>query len=560
MLIIKHKTKLRLFVPFCLILIGICYYGCRKDTKTESTANLSPTVAQAKTWYESTYPISATNSKLAVQSTGANANQSVDLSQVLKPDWAHGVTYTRFKAGVVELPLAPSAVNTVISLGHSAAIMAHYKPQYTRSSFLLINDSTGYHAYVMTLIADSTYIKNDPTKLDRDKYNKRDSDFSGFCIYSTPKGKLVSCWYYQNGQLFYSVAANPYGSGQVAQSYIGNNGKQLADLESEDCYDVSWDTYGNGELTNSEYLYTVCFESTGGSGGGGSTGGSGGGTTTGGGVGNGTTTTPCSTASGSSIITRSKSINVYGPPPGSGAPVGVASGYPPPTTTTSCDETPITGPNTIKIVFCQGLTTQEQNSITSTVAAFSTEDCASRFLYNYFGGKTISFCITPGNYNANYNPATGGFTFSTDQMATPANADLLEHEFFHDYQNATYPGGILPYGENTTTGANNPGAVNIEFEQAVFNDIATGGRSAFTQGTPEQRTDYDSWISSLTNNGTVYPQLSPGTAAYSQFITSYNSYLSEYNNIPGNAYTSSIINLTPQALINLFNIVTSPNC
>jgi hypothetical protein len=48
--------------------------------------------------------------------------------------------------------------------------------------------------------------------------------------------------------------------------------------------------------------------------------------------------------------------------------------------------------------------TQEQNSIRSTVATFSTEDCASRFLYGYFGGQTISFCIKAGNYSTAYLP------------------------------------------------------------------------------------------------------------------------------------------------------------
>jgi hypothetical protein len=205
------------------------------------------------------------------------------------------------------------------------------------------------------------------------------------------------------------------------------------------------------------------------------------------------------------------------------------------------------------------LSAAEQNSIISTVNTFKSEDCASKFLYNYFQNQSFNFCISSGSYNVIFNPNTNTFTFSNDQVATPTFASLLEHEFFHAYQNSIYPGGISSYGQNPSNGANSAGFVNIEFEQAVFHDIVSGNINAFAKGTSAQNNAYTAWIKGLTNNGTVYPKLTPGTPAYTTFINQYTSYLDQYNALPNNPNTSPIINLTPQAFIDLFNSVT-PNC
>ncbi len=178
----------------------------------------------------------------------------------------------------------------------------------------------------------------------------------------------------------------------------------------------------------------------------------------------------------------------------------------------------------------------------------------------HFSGQAFSFCIdsTANGFNVSYSPQNNSFTFATDFAATPVFADLLEHEFFHAYQNSTYPGGTTIYAKKA--GAANPaGFVNIEFEEAVFLDIATNSHQAFSSGTADQQNQYNTWISNLTANGTAYPQLTTGTAAYTTFINQYNSFLSQYNALPNNPNTSPIINLTPQAFLTLFKNVT-PNC
>lgn len=332
-------TNPRFSLCFIVLLGVIIIHSCKKDNKTTGPA-LPPAVAEAKLWYESTYPVATTanTSKLSTQSAGNAANPLVDLSQALKPDWTRAATYKRLGANVVELPLSSASVPKVFSINKGLPVS---RIKNSRSSFLLLNDSTGYHAYVMTLIADSSYLKNDPGKLDHDKYNKRDSDFSGTLIYSTPKGKFVSAWIYKNGILVAGTASG----GNVSQATQGVNNassKKLAQASSdEDCYDVYWDTISNGEVTNEEYLYTICI---GGAGSGGN-GGTGSAPPTGSSSGGGNTTAPppCppSTPSVESVNSHLHTDVVQPQPPPAG---GGDTGYPPPTTNPSPCAVPVATP------------------------------------------------------------------------------------------------------------------------------------------------------------------------------------------------------------------------
>jgi hypothetical protein len=183
-------------------------------------------------------------------------------------------------------------------------------------------------------------------------------------------------------------------------------------------------------------------------------------------------------------------------------------------------------PPPFAINFCSELSAAEQTSIIMTVDAFETEDCPSKYLANFFTGKSFGFCINSAvQGNVYYDPSDNSFTFSTEHAASPTFAFLLEHEFFHAFQNASYPGGINAYGKNANTGLPNPGFSKIEFEQAVFYDIVNGSQQAFINGTDAQRAAYRNWINGLTANGTIYPKLNPSSANYAQFISDYNSFL-----------------------------------
>ncbi|MGN8068222.1 hypothetical protein [Mucilaginibacter sp. SG564] len=309
--------------------IAIIINSCKKDSNTAQQDKISdPVIAQAKNWYESTYP--ATNIKLSTLATGSH----IDLSQLIKPDWQHNASYTRFNRSVLELPVDASSVKTAITLSNSPSGNPVYKKEYSRSSFLTLNNGSGYKAYVMTVIADSSYLKGDLTKLDHNKYNKHDADFSGAVIYSTPKGAFVSGWFYKNGSITGKISFPKIGAGH--SSTVSKAAVNSLKTNMLNCVDWYQAYYVNGNLVLGEYLGSTgdCSEDTPvlpGSGGG-NTGGNGDGNTGGGGVippGD-----PCAglhSVSPTQAVNSIKEINIVNPNPPDGSPNPPGDGgFPPP--------------------------------------------------------------------------------------------------------------------------------------------------------------------------------------------------------------------------------------
>ncbi|MEZ2336749.1 hypothetical protein AB6735_13995 [Mucilaginibacter sp. RCC_168] len=169
------KSHLLLLVFFSSIALII--NSCKKDSHTAQQNTITnPVVAEAKSWYESTYP--SGTGKLNIQSTATH----FDFSLATKPDWNHAATYTRFDDNVFEMPFdAAASAKIALGLKNEKGDQA-YDPNLSRSSFLLIKQLGKYNAYIMTIIADAAYLKGDLHKLDGNKYNKRDSDFSGVVL------------------------------------------------------------------------------------------------------------------------------------------------------------------------------------------------------------------------------------------------------------------------------------------------------------------------------------------------------------------------------------------
>lgn len=300
------KKLYGLLAAICLIAVII--NSCKKDAHTDQQDKISdPVIAQAKSWYESTYP--ATN-KLNTQTTTGNK----DLSQLIKPDWEHPASYSRFNKKVIEMPVDPSA-----KFGSAMKNMQTGQTTnkaYSRSSYILLNNGTGYDAYVMTLIADSAYLKNDLGKLTRNSYSKRDADYSGLVLYFTPNGKYVGGWRYKDGKIVTSGASQNGSTTTKVQSINGSKLKpDNIDVPSVDCTDWYWVTYDNGDPIEFEYMYTTC-------------------TTSGGGGGDNGPATPPSCPPGTSRTQSTGHLAVNNmplPPPDDGG-----GGFPPPTTPGPC--------------------------------------------------------------------------------------------------------------------------------------------------------------------------------------------------------------------------------
>ena len=229
--------KLCLFIFFTLCSV---IYGCRKEAHTgkeSATTLIDPALADAKSWYERTYIANSNGQSLHTNST------ATDLSQKVKPDWQHASNYARLNQDVIEMPIDPdSKFGSILK----KKVNSHaYDKSYTRSSFLLLKSEKGYEAYIMTIVADSSYIKKNPAKLANNTYQQHDADFSGLVLYFTPKGKYVNGYAYRNGQVV------------LPASQVQTSGKPRVQL-AQVCIDWFWEVYIDGKLVSSEYLYTTC--------------------------------------------------------------------------------------------------------------------------------------------------------------------------------------------------------------------------------------------------------------------------------------------------------------
>ncbi|MDB4924730.1 hypothetical protein [Mucilaginibacter sp.] len=270
----NYLTK-SVVIKLCTVLLaGISLFiihSCKKDLKTQQEAPLADAdIANAKEWYTNAYPLNiaaASNTKLAMQSV----NSHRDFSQFMNPDWQHGKKYTRLNREVIELPLDPAS-KALFALKNIENNKLYADKKNSKSSFLLLKNGQGYDAYIMTIIADSDYLKGDYSKLARNTYSKRDTGFSGLVLYFTPKGKFISGHGYKNGHL---IAPAKSTNAQQVQ----NTGKLKTNTaEAVICGDWYLNTYINEVLISSEYLYTECWYGSG-SGSGGDGGGGGGGST-----------------------------------------------------------------------------------------------------------------------------------------------------------------------------------------------------------------------------------------------------------------------------------------
>jgi len=232
------------------------YYGCKK-TYTEEENTTSTVVAAAQAWYQNAYPRNSDDN--SINSIG---NQT-DISKFTSPNWNHAKAYDRLGSHVVELPLDSTRL---ITINTSPGTGARYNANsLSRSSFLILNKDGAYAAFVMTVIADSGYIKNDFKKLQSNTYKRRDKDFSGTLLYSTPTGKLIKGWQYKNGTVTGVILPTTPNTGGNRVQGIGS----MLKTNSISCTDWYLDYYSGDSYIGSVYLgYSCTFTPDGGGGGG----------------------------------------------------------------------------------------------------------------------------------------------------------------------------------------------------------------------------------------------------------------------------------------------------
>jgi hypothetical protein len=257
----KRLSKLSVVLLFIAAFFIID--GCRKAaTFQDISAGLTdPEVLQAKSWYDITYPTNTGNGNPGrMSASGFGGESKYDYSQHVKPWWQHTAKYSRFGKHVFEVPIDPT--NPVLLALQNKTTGKFIAPkENSRSSFLIMDSATGYEAYIMTIIADSAYLNGDHGKLNRNTYNKRDTDFSGMVFYFTPKGNYLNGYAYKNGHLLSpsSSSARPI-KGNVVQNQgkLKTNGAVVPD-DPDGCttyYLAYYDS--DGYLVSYTYLYQIC--------------------------------------------------------------------------------------------------------------------------------------------------------------------------------------------------------------------------------------------------------------------------------------------------------------
>jgi len=233
-----QKALIKLSGLLTLVLMLLIANGCHKDsTYQDISQNITDTeVLAAQTWYNNTYLNSTT-----VKTNGVG--NTISFAKIIHANWQKAVKYNRFGKTVIEMPDDKSGniLPTFKSL-HKA-----FSSKYIKSSVLILKDNKGYSSYIMTIIADSIYLKNDFVKLANNTYSKKDADFTGTVLYFTPAGKYVSGYAYRQGKLLIpSTLAN-----QTTSNKVNDYGECI------DWY-LQYRDAQTGVLLDEEYLYTTC--------------------------------------------------------------------------------------------------------------------------------------------------------------------------------------------------------------------------------------------------------------------------------------------------------------
>ena len=308
------------------VLIAATINSCKKDARTQQqqSAITDPAVLQAKNWYNNTY-MTATVNKSVNSAVNADDYTPLNFAKNTKADWGSAVGYHRFSDDVLEIPIDPAA--PVQADLKNLQTNEYFKKEYSKLSYLILKQGENYRAFIMLVIADSAYIKNNPAKLSNNKYNKKDDDFGGTVLYFTPGGKIVSGWFYKNGALAGRLLTQASSSGNTDGSKQVQAIKTNMFVEQCDAWSISlWDQTGTYIIAT--YTGVDCkqvYVPTGGGGGGGGNGGDGSGTVT------GSPFDPCAGAHavspGKTAVNSTKQVNIVDPNPPWGSP---DPGFPPP--------------------------------------------------------------------------------------------------------------------------------------------------------------------------------------------------------------------------------------
>lgn len=196
---------------FVLIIAVLIIHSCKKDKLEQAKAinTINPAISQAKQWYDSTFTSASSNSKQSTQSVGSRYR---DWSKKFLPYWAGASIFSQDGLTFIELP--------AIKKGDMA--LAYTKPKDTANfdfgrsgtltHLLIVKQQNNLSMYAMTILADTSYLKGDYSKLAHNSYQSMDSNFTGAVLFNQMDGTFVNGWRYRNGVVTSRLSFAPSGS------------------------------------------------------------------------------------------------------------------------------------------------------------------------------------------------------------------------------------------------------------------------------------------------------------------------------------------------------------
>jgi len=409
-----------------------------------------------------------------------------------------------------------------------------YKQQYSRSSFLLLNDGKSYQAYVMTIIADSAYINGDISKLALTTYRKRDPTFTGVVAYFTPTGKFVSSYGYKNGTL---IAPPPSSSSAIAlakptvRSSINSVPVKIAAVAVPECIDWYWNTYENDVLVSSEYLYTTCSDVA--------SGGSSDGSSSGGGT--SPAPTPCIPPASTPPPAEAAHFNIAVAQP-TPTPVGGDGdgGLPPPAPAPAPCPTETMVADTIKSPCAQvaavisraanAIIAAQNSTILSNTTSTGIEYGANQNVANLTGTTYVNTPITAGTSSS----WTAGFTWNS------TNGYTIGYSHGHPAGTGPSPADVFSLVQNLTnttlTSAGNPSIQFYENNAQVTTETSTGN-----------------YIITITNWQAMQSLLNSAFSTQAEINTLNGEYVDDAKDYLSNNATATVGDAGAYALMTLFS-------
>jgi hypothetical protein len=235
------KKQLILATLFFLSL-SLIVFSCKDDLYKNPKENLTdPLVIEAKAWFDNQI---STNS----------ARTAGDDNKLGKktPSWAASKTYKVNGYDVVEMPLNYEKTATHSfngaggDKGHKDAVL---------NKLLVFKDKKGvFKMQIMKLVVDLEYLKKVKYDLSKNTLLRKVNNFTGL--------ELIYDW--DEKYLFGRQFDKGFLKGFVEISDVKKKGGKIAGIA---CIDWYWNSYVEGVLVNSTYVFSTCGESGGGNGG-----------------------------------------------------------------------------------------------------------------------------------------------------------------------------------------------------------------------------------------------------------------------------------------------------